>query len=864
MKKMNYLLSVLLISFLFPLTGLFSSNVNEASANQQTVVSQNQPVLPDYASNKQVLNELKAVREMIMRSDNRVYRVKALRQMNDQLLDVLTGRKAEATTQPVVQTQNRQVNKTSGRTFLDVNAHQRKSDPKSTPTAQERRKVSFDGVMKYRLDSLVFHQKEGLEWLPQGKQEFAYNYNAQVTLTAGYDYDESASAWENDFKMTITYNDAGQPTMYLNQSWDGNLERWIDRYKQIIEYNAHGDVTLQAAYSEYYDQDSSAYVYRGEWKNEYGFDANNNEISSIYYSWDIENYDWIPDSKNEYYYENDMELMFAGYMWDRDKGKWIGHWKFEYEIVPGIDMLGSTYYHWDYEKDEWYIQEKTAYVLSTNEFGLVITETRWHTDYQTGQLVYEDRTVYSNPYGEIGHDLYASFRSIKNYQWSQEIDEWVNHSKTNNTFDTFGNITLRLDSVWSFTGDVHEWLIDFSIASNVNAQGKISDYVLTNWHYDGNNNSIYEKIRNLNTYNTKLELITQITQNWNFDYSVWVNSTKVEYAYDVSGRQNFQMFYDSYNPATSQWNPSRRIELDFNADGSQSLYASYDWIPPLMSWRLDYKYENVIDEFGVTVLESVTQWYGSLAMEIIPYRREKTFDERRNLTMESNIQSNIYWDGSKFTVYTEGSKTENVYDTSDRLISSIEFEYVTDNFVAYEKLEYTYNATYPMALETEIKYIWNDGWVKERKGVLTSDFDVTRNDLILPFGDPEGSREVTMYFSYKPMQLMEYIWSDEEDGQWVEDFKADLYYAQSEFSSVEEIKPGVVTVYPNPVSDFISVRFSETSTASFRIYDLQGRKLFDAPVNNHSKIDVSGFANGVYFYQITMGQETVSGKLLKK
>jgi hypothetical protein len=386
MKKINYLLLILFVCVNIPFVAQSQSHgLNDVDNEQLTKTEQD--FHPDYRANKTALDEMKSVREMIMRSKNPIFKAKAFKQVNQQMREMFLGDKDEALNQPVKLKENPAKIKSSDRYLLHPNTRLNKSEPTSVLTGKERRKVSFDGVMKYRLDSLIFYEKDGIDWMPEGKQEFAYNYNAQVTSMSSAEYDTLESVWGDDYLMTITYNEAGQPTMYLEQRWDSDLERWIDRHKQLIEYNTHGDVTLQAAYSEYYDQDSSAYVYRGEWKNEYGFDANNNEIWSVYYGWDNEKNDWIPDSKNEYNYVDGMELMFAGYMWDREENKWIGHFKFEYEIVPGLDMLSSIYYHWDYENDVWYIQDKTSYVLSTDEFGVVVTETSWYTDYETDRSV---------------------------------------------------------------------------------------------------------------------------------------------------------------------------------------------------------------------------------------------------------------------------------------------------------------------------------------------------------------------------------------------------------------------------------------------------------------------------------------------
>ncbi len=66
-------------------------------------------------------------------------------------------------------------------------------------------------------------------------------------------------------------------------------------------------------------------------------------------------------------------------------------------------------------------------------------------------------------------------------------------------------------------------------------------------------------------------------------------------------------------------------------------------------------------------------------------------------------------------------------------------------------------------------------------------------------------------------------------------------------------------VYPNPVNSDIlkikSIEMSELSDVSTVIYNIYGRKVFNAPFS--TEINVSGFTAGVYFIQLTLNNKTL-------
>jgi hypothetical protein len=87
------------------------------------------------------------------------------------------------------------------------------------------------------------------------------------------------------------------------------------------------------------------------------------------------------------------------------------------------------------------------------------------------------------------------------------------------------------------------------------------------------------------------------------------------------------------------------------------------------------------------------------------------------------------------------------------------------------------------------------------------------------------------------------------------------------------IEPGKnissVSVYPNPVTDHLTVNFSNevSGNANIMVYDMSGKMIFqdDQPVLNNSvniRLHEAGLQNGLYVLKITTGDEIFSSKFM--
>lgn len=868
MKNITSLMVLLLVWSIMNITAQTALTRNTSDYLIKVGTAQLNVVEHQNIDARTALKNLEASRRMVLQSKKPTASTVIVKQMYRDMQQVLEPQATQSVTSAI---KKQAVRPTSGIKEGGAISLQKKLS-KNIYESALRNRVPQTGVMKYRLDSIVNLMYDQSLWQKESKQAFYYHYNGKMTKNANFNYLPEVNQWSNDDESILSYDEKGRMTGYLSKWWDDELTnpKWVINDSIVIHYDDNGNKLLDERYYESFNQDSGRYVLAGDYKSEYTYDAENNETGSIFYSWDLENGKWVPESKHEIKIQDGIELMFAGYMWNPELDMWIGHWKFEHFPVPGYNMMGTIYYGWNNITNEWYINSKEEYEISQNEFGTVITSTYYQSDSETLVLYPYSKTVYSEPV-VAGQNMEQSFRSIVDYSWNPVDGIWVNHSKKRNTFDSYGNLVLEIDSVWRLNNaSQYIWVIEQQIESLVNATGHITETISMGWEYNmyAGTNTLMRKDKQVFVYNANNEVTERINQRWDFSGEKWLNISKNTYGYDTAGNMVLELWYESYIPETQTWVAARKFEYVYNSKGEQVSYAYYNWMSDTNSWRLGMKTEYEENEQGEVLLESQTAWNDFLNKEIIMYKEQKTYDNSGNLVLDLYISSSVYFDGTQYYLTVNGDKQEYVFDVNNRLTSQIWYEYMNDQFVPQEKIEYFYDTTYPKAMATETVYNWNavtSTWDVDSKGELTYNFEVPGSELLLPFGeDQDASREVQMYFNYMPYEFTGSEWNAATTS-WQLHEKTIVYFTLSEFSSTKDVESARLVVYPNPVTDYLSVRLpANIQQAKFKLLDLQGRVLNERTITNETRLDLSEMVKGVYFYQIATGLETINGKLIKK
>jgi hypothetical protein len=87
--------------------------------------------------------------------------------------------------------------------------------------------------------------------------------------------------------------------------------------------------------------------------------------------------------------------------------------------------------------------------------------------------------------------------------------------------------------------------------------------------------------------------------------------------------------------------------------------------------------------------------------------------------------------------------------------------------------------------------------------------------------------------------------------------------------SIITAKNNDVFIYPNPVDDFVYIKFINFEPLKFKIdlVDLLGKPVKKFNFNNSADnfvIDISGFKSGIYFIKISYDQQEVIKKIVKR
>ncbi|WP_378178123.1 T9SS type A sorting domain-containing protein [Aquimarina sp. SS2-1] len=75
----------------------------------------------------------------------------------------------------------------------------------------------------------------------------------------------------------------------------------------------------------------------------------------------------------------------------------------------------------------------------------------------------------------------------------------------------------------------------------------------------------------------------------------------------------------------------------------------------------------------------------------------------------------------------------------------------------------------------------------------------------------------------------------------------------------------IVTIYPNPVSDFFRIRIPDIDSYTFSLYNLNGQEVMNQKVNailRDHQIDISSLAKGTYLLKLSV-PETNENKVFK-
>ena len=94
-----------------------------------------------------------------------------------------------------------------------------------------------------------------------------------------------------------------------------------------------------------------------------------------------------------------------------------------------------------------------------------------------------------------------------------------------------------------------------------------------------------------------------------------------------------------------------------------------------------------------------------------------------------------------------------------------------------------------------------------------------------------------------------------------EDYKVNITAA----SGINELSPELVSIYPNPTKDIITLDFGALEASSIKVYDLFGKEVISigGVINQKSELSLGAIAQGMYHVKINTPMGVITKTLVK-
>ena len=347
-----------------------------------------------------------------------------------------------------------------------------------------------------------------------------------------------------------------------------------------------------------------------------------------------------------------------------------------------------------------------------------------------------------------------------------------------------------------------------------------------NTYLDDSTNQFVIEYKVIYSYDNNGNKIQAITYQPNNDHLL-IQVDKTDYTYDSKGKL-VQQVTSSFDENTNQFVFWYKYEYTYNVNGNETQQIYYYWDSyNSKQWEPSSKYESTYDPKGnlILLIESDRTYVNNTLLWVLRGKYEYTYDPNGNLTqeLEYDLDNNnqLALDDKIVYAYDDaGNNTINFYYSN--------WDVQTNQWGDIYKEEYTYDNRY------------------------------TKNDLILP---PDWFEDEITHM----ITEIKGLYHDSTTDEWLTEFQISFAYSPVNVTSAPQPDAEMVSIYPNPCSEFVTVSFPDNYTkVSFELFDVQGRKLISKDIDSNEKVSLIGLNSGMYLYNLNMDGKIQKGKLTKE
>ncbi len=343
---------------------------------------------------------------------------------------------------------------------------------------------------------------------------------------------------------------------------------------------------------------------------------------------------------------------------------------------------------------------------------------------------------------------------------------------------------------------------------------------------------------------------TCIAYLWDSVSGTWVNAERVLVSNDPTTQT---LLFQEWDSATTAWIDANEYFSLFDSNGRhiQMEYTSHLFDSKSI---YTYYYESETDRLSATLIEHF-------------YQDEILYIDSCHITYLENgkpsYEINYIWDEFEFIWEEIGCSVEYKYNEKNLLIE-VYFNYCSSldtTCSPQQKLEYGYDSQDDFNIFSCNMWCPDDSvWVRELHEVFYYDKNIPQTDIVII--ENRAREEYCILQKYKVIESDVDI-LDEDGVSFVG--TAIWYYTDLTLNSAQEVSfLEESLVYPNPVTHNLQISIPDGDSAIFSLITLSGQLLVKEKIDGQTSISLLHLPAGLYVYQLTFSEKTISGKLIKE
>ncbi len=398
---------------------------------------------------------------------------------------------------------------------------------------------------------------------------------------------------------------------------------------------------------------------------------------------------------------------------------------------------------------------------------------------------------------------------------------------------TFASNQLSPDSIifYNYSSETDS-VLSSKTTYSYNINGNPSLTILYSW--DSANNKWINQSKGEQTFDDNDNLITYYSYSWDSETSNWINENNSEHEYDGYNNETLQTIY-LRKASTNEWLVQKNA---FQYDENNNLIAMTSFKLKNDNWVELSKTATSYNSDNQLISKTYYNWNSTSGNLLESRMEEYSYESNSNTTFISYYN----WDTeSNDWLLSQEMKSTDSYNTNDDLI--LKLKYAWDNTLntwqLTEKYEYSYDDFGNLISDI---YIWQVPGTDDWLGGIRKEYRFDN--------------------SYNQILYAGYYWNGETK-DWDISHKSFYCYVTLTTSSNDFIVSHM-NIYPNPVSDYITINLpKESSTGTLELYNIQGKKVFSTDISNSKPICLDGIEAGIYLYSLTVDGQKQTGKLVK-